>query len=87
MNGKQFTYELKKGDSSEYMVDRGWLERSTDCKIPYLLTTIYSLPATVLMVYSSEYMVDGGWLERSTGCNSLSTNYYLLATSILDFRR
>jgi len=26
------------------MVDGGWLGRSTGCKIPYLLTTIYSLP-------------------------------------------
>ncbi|MCD6219066.1 hypothetical protein J7K43_01605 [Candidatus Calescamantes bacterium] len=57
--------------------------RSRGCKIPYLLTTIYSLPATGSMVDSSEYMVDGGMVRKKhTVQDSLSTNYYLLATSI-----
>ena len=36
--------ELKKVDSSEYIVDRGMVGEAQVGKIPYLLTTIYSLP-------------------------------------------
>ncbi|MCD6219015.1 hypothetical protein J7K43_01350 [Candidatus Calescamantes bacterium] len=46
------------------MVDGGWSGKNTRCKIPYLLTTIYSLPATGSIVDSSEYMVDGGMVRE-----------------------
>ncbi|MCD6220219.1 hypothetical protein J7K43_07550 [Candidatus Calescamantes bacterium] len=52
-----------------------------------IFSPCYSLPATGSMVDSSEYMVDGGMVRKKHRVqDSLSTNYYLLATSILGFR-